>query len=211
MKHFLKISEGIDVEPLLAQIDAHPELWGQFGWRKTLWPHREMTDIWVRYNDVRPFQEKGDYRGFNDEHESVWYPAYEVLTALQPIVSDLMRETDGKRLGGVLITRIPPSAGIAPHVDEGWHVETYDKFYLSLRSAPGAKFICHEGGVEVLEPKVGECWRFDNRLPHSVRNDSAEDRVTLIVCIETEKYKHGLDDRRGPGLAVLERHEPIAA
>jgi hypothetical protein len=185
MKYFLKVLEGIDVGPLVEQIEAHPELWGQFGWRKNIpgGPHKGMTDIWVRYNDYKNLGPK-----FNDEHESVWYPAYEALPALKPILDQLMKATDGKRLGGILITKIPAGGSIAKHIDRGWHVDTYDKFYVSLKSSPRAKFICFDGEGETLEPKAGECWRFDNRLPHSVENESKEDRVTLIVCIETDKY-----------------------
>ena len=188
---FLKIAEGFDVAPLRAQLAAHPELWGQIGWRKNIpgGPHAQMTDIWVRYNDIRPFAARGDFNGFNDEHESIWYPAYEKLPALRGLIYPLMAAVEGERLGGVLITRIPHGAGIAPHVDAGWHVEHYDKFYLSIESAPGARFVCHEGGGrDVLEPKPGEVWRFDNRLPHSVENESGQDRVTLIVCIRTARF-----------------------
>lgn len=145
-----------------------------------------MSDIWVRYNDVEPFEKSGDYSGFNDLHFPIWYPAYEALPALKPVIFDLMTKVEGEHLGGVLITRIPAGCGIAPHVDRGWHVEFYDKFYLSLKSSPGAKFLC---GEDVLEPKPGEIWRFDNRLEHSVVNESNEDRMTLIVCIRTEKYR----------------------
>lgn len=186
-RHFLRVANMLPVAPLVALLEAHPELWGQFGWRKTIagGPHAQMTDIWVRYN---AYSKLGP--GFNDEHDGLWYPAYDVLQpAIQPLISSLMALVDGERLGGVLITRIPPGAGIGKHRDAGWHVEYYDKFYVSLKSGPGAKFICHEGEDDVLEPEVGECWRFDNRLPHSVQNDSAEDRITLIVCIRTEKYR----------------------
>lgn len=186
MKYFQKVAD-LDVMPLLEQLDARPELWGANPWRKTMpgGPHREMTDIWIRYNSP----DRIGKPGFTAEHDSVWYPAYGRLPALRGLIFPLMGMVEGERLGGVLITKIPPGAGIATHVDGGWHVEYYDKFYVSLRSSPGAKFICRD---EVLEPQPGECWRFDNRLPHSVQNDSSEDRITLIVCIRTHKYQdHG--------------------
>jgi hypothetical protein len=189
VRYFQKIAEYPDeARRLRAELDEHPELWGQFGWRKqSLEAHRQMTDIWVRFN--RP--ELAGKPEFVGEHDSIWYPAFDKLRSLRHIIFPLMCEVEGERIGGVLITRIPPGEGIAPHVDRSWHVEYYDKFYVSLQSAPGAKFICHgpDGAGEVLEPKPGECWRFDNRLWHSVRNDSAEDRITLIVCIRTEKYQ----------------------
>ena len=193
-KYFLKIAEGLDIAPLMAELEAQPELWDQHEWRKKIpgGPHSQMTDIWIRYNDIRPYQAKGDYRGFTGEHDSVWYPAYAKLPALRGLIYPLMAMVEGERLGGVLITRIPPGHGIGAHVDAGWHVEYYDKFYISLKSAPGAKFICHHGAGEVLEPAPGECWRFDNRFMHSVKNESTADRITLIVCIRTQRYQdHG--------------------
>lgn len=188
MKHFLKVAEGLDVAPLLDQLARQPDLWGAYGWRKAIagGPHGGMTDVWVRYNAP----EKIGRPGFTDEHDSVWYPAYARLPALRSIIYPLMSLVEGERLGGVLITKIPPGAGIAPHVDGGWHVEYYDKFYVSLKSAPGADFCC---GEERLNPRAGDVWRFDNRLRHWVENKSSEDRVTLIVCIRTQRYQdHGV-------------------
>lgn len=189
MEHFTKISDGIDVGPLLRQIDANPALWNANSSRKERAgsPHTAMSDIWVRYNS--PERARPDFSGFNDEHVPSWYPAWHALPALRPIIFDLMAKVRGEMLGGVLITRIPPGCGISPHVDEGWHVEYYEKFYVSLQSGPGAEFCCSEGGVtESLNPKAGECWLFDNRKLHWVVNDSGKDRLTLIVCIRTDLF-----------------------
>lgn len=194
MKYFLKVSEGINVKPLLWQLGSNPDLWDMHRRRKEgpSTPHSKMSDIWVRYNDVEPYEKSGNYAGFNDQHFPIWYPAYQRMPALKPLIFNLMAQVDGEHLGGILITRIPPGEKIAQHVDRGWHVEYHDKFYLSVKSGPGAKFICHEGDTEALEPKAGDCWRFDNRLSHSVVNDSNEDRITLIICIRTEKYKNAV-------------------
>lgn len=190
MPHFLKISEGIDVSELARQLDENPELWDANTSRKTHAgsPHTQMSDIWVRYNDKRRL-DLNNLAAFNNEHVPVWYPAWEKLTALRPILFDLMAKVQGEMIGGVLITRIPPGMGIAPHVDLGWHVDQYDKFYLSVRSAPGADFICeHDGVTERLNPKPGEIYLFDNRKCHSVENKSDQDRITAIMCIRTEKF-----------------------
>ena len=189
MRYFQKMPYQIDVTDLNKQLAASPHLWGEYGWRKTdpSKVHSEMTDIWVRYNDIGKYA-KFD-RSFNDEHVPVWYPAWDELPALKPIIlgpNGLMGREEGEMLGGVLITRIPAGGRIAPHEDKGWHVGYYDKFYISLQSAPGAVFYC---GEEAINPKTGDCWRFDNRREHWVVNDSDQARVTLIVCIRTEKYQ----------------------
>ena len=188
MLYFQKMPYQIDVTDLNRQLAANPELWGAYGWRKDHGSgvHAGMTDIWVRYNDKRKYKQLT--AEFNDEHVPVWYPAWEKLPALRSIIigpDGLMGREEGEMLGGVLITRIPPGYRIEKHEDKGWHVGYYDKFYISLQSAPGAVFYC---GDEAINPETGDCWRFDNRREHWVVNDSDQDRVTLIVCIRTEKY-----------------------
>ena len=185
MQHFEHIC-NFDVSDLRAQLAAHPELWDQHTRRKEApgSPHGGMSDIWVRYNDVTPYAVSGDYSRFNDEHVPVWYSAYTALPALRPILISLMARVGGEMLGGVLITRVPPGRGIAPHADKSWHVDYFEKFYISIQGQQGAIFGCaHDGVEEALTPMTGECWLFDNHKKHWVVNDSAEDRITLIVCI----------------------------
>lgn len=188
---FTKLAEGWDVSAINAEIAAHPELWDSVNYRKVgaNTPHSRMSDIWVRYNDIRPFQERDDYRGLNDPHIPIWYPAWEMLPSLQPVVFRLMKMVRGEMIGAVLITRIPDGEGIDRHTDASWHVDYFSKFYVSLRAAQGARF--HVDG-EFIEPEVGDVYRFDNKMPHWVTNESGQDRVTLIVCIRTAMFKEGI-------------------
>lgn len=185
---FTLIREGVDVRPILAALELHPELWDAHTLRKTGdgSPHRGMSDIWIRYNDARECERTGDWSKFNHAHDSVWYPAFYAMPELSPLIFDLMREVQGERLGGVLITRIPPGSGIAPHIDRGWHVDYYDKYYLSLKSAPGANFHC---GEHFINPRPGDIYRFDNRIEHWVENTSSSDRMTLIICIRSDRAR----------------------
>jgi hypothetical protein len=188
MRHFHKIYDGVDVAPLLGELDAQPELWDFHTARKDIpaGPHSLMSDVWIRYRAIEELTERKHYK---EPHLPVWYPAWHRLPALHPIVFDMMARTRGEILGGVLITRIPPGEGIAPHTDDGWHVDYYDKFYLSLRSEPGADFVCDGGGyLETLNPRPGEVYLFDNRKNHWVENESDSERITLIVCIRTEQF-----------------------
>ena len=192
MNHFQLIRSGIDVGPVLNEIERHPELWNANRRRKEApgTPHSQMSDIWVRYNDSKPFEESGDWSKFNDVHVPVWYPAWNALPSLKPIVFELMSAIGGEMIGGILITKIPPGCGIDPHTDAGWHVEYYDKFYLQLKNSPGCVFGASHGGViEELEPSPGDIWLFDNRKLHWVRNASKEDRITCIVCIRSDMFQ----------------------
>ena len=181
MKHLFS---GVDVSKLAMAIKRQPELWNKHKQRLELYentgPHNGLSDIWVRYNDFDNF--KGDMAEFNSEHDSVWYPAYDMLPQVRDIVFPLMNAVEGERLGGVLITKIPPGKTCKPHVDGGWHAEYYDKYAVQIESSEGQAFHFH-GESFVSMP--GDVYWFDNSKTHWVTNESNQDRVTMIVCIKS--------------------------
>lgn len=168
----------VDISVLKGQLQD-PTLYGKYNFRReyAASPHLAMTDIWVRYNHVNNMGEK-----FNDEHTSVWYPVIEKIPAVLPIVFQIMQHVGGERLGGVLITKIPPGGRIEPHTDSGWHAEYYDKFYVAVQNGKGSIFGFQDGDIDAKE---GEVWQFDNSVPHWVINNSDQDRIAMIVCIRT--------------------------
>lgn len=184
MQNFLKIAEGINVLPLQMAIVRQPELFGKYKHRSAAYdsPHSEMSDIWVRYNAIENFEKSP--ANFNDSHESVWYPGYHAIPQIRPIIFGLMAQVEGERLGGVLITKIPPGGKIAPHVDRGWHAEYYEKYYIPIQNDQGAVFGFEDG---VIEPSLGDVYWFNNSNPHWVENNSSRDRIALIVCIRSHK------------------------
>jgi hypothetical protein len=201
MRHFQLISEGIDVAPILAEMADCADLWDAHTARKNGEgsPHKQMSDLWLRFNSVGPF-ERGErpWSEFSAEHTPINYPAWYRLPTLRKAIFDLMHMVDGEALYGVIITRIAPGSGIDPHRDDSFHVQLTEKFYLSLQSEPGARFHCIEpdGAVESLQPKPGEWWLFDNRKTHAVTNRSGADRITAIACIRTEKFGRRYEEQR---------------
>jgi hypothetical protein len=181
MADFTPIAHCRLVPQLLGELAAAPELWDQHNARKAApgSPHTQMSDIWLRYNDPKNFGPR-----FNDEHLPVNYPAWHRLPSARRICFDLMALTEGEVLGGVLITKIPSGGAIAPHEDKGWHVGYYSKYYVCLGGAPGAIMATPD---EELCPLPGQVHLFDNRKVHWVENKSLFDRITLIVCIRTNK------------------------
>src|ERR1700748_2278121 len=119
MRNFLKICDGINVEPLNFLLKQKPELWDVRTKRKDDpdSPHCAMSDIWVRYNDDTEAKATGDYSKFNDPHFPVWYPAANDLSQIKPIALGLMAKMGASHLGGILITKIPSGGVIEPHVD----------------------------------------------------------------------------------------------
>lgn len=198
MRHFQQIASGIDVSGVMAELADDPSLWNEHQIRRTApgTPHRASSDLWCRFNDVRPFEAgTRPWSEFNDQHIPINYRAWSALPSLRKITFDLMRQVEAEGLYGVLITKIPPGGRIEPHRDASWHVSFTDKFYLSLQSAPGAVFCCdHDGAREELNPEPGQIWLFDNRRLHWVENNSTEDRITAIICLRTEMFGRHLGE-----------------
>ncbi len=183
MRHFLQVAAGIDVLPLLLELNRQPKLWNRHTARtEGCSPHAAVDDIWVRFRDPA---ELTSAQAFAEPFQPVMYPAWHALPALRPIVFALMARLAAVQLGGILITRVPPGAQVAPHDDRGrWHPEYFTtKVYIPLASNDRCVNSCAE---ETVVMRVGEAWTFDNLKTHATINDGAEDRMTLIVSLRCE-------------------------
>lgn len=185
MKHFFKIAQGIDVSKLGLELTLNPQLWNQYNNRKDFdgSSHKVTSDIWVRYNDPKNLDL--GYDKFTSEHDSVWYPAYDNLPSLRPIIFGLMAKVESVRLGGVLITKIPPGGHVLPHSDSGWHPEYYNvKVYVPIFSNPQVINRVEDEQV-IMAP--GDAWYFNNLQEHEVINNGNTERVTLIICYRKDR------------------------
>jgi hypothetical protein len=184
MRFFQKIAEGIDTAPAIAQLNAHSELWNaHLGRAYEASPHYGVQDIWVRYRKLEEIQ--ADPRKAIEPHWAEFYPCWQRLSALHPIVFGLMARVQATYLGGILITKIPPGGRVKPHDDRGsWHAETMNcKVYVPLQANDGCVNYC---GDESLIIRTGEAVIFNNLVTHSVENNGDADRITLICCYKVE-------------------------
>lgn len=184
MKNFQRIAAGVDVTPLLHAIQRQPQLWNANKLRTThpMSPHTQVSDIWLRFGDLAPY-ENSDVAAlgtFIDENENIFYDAWAKLPQARAIIFDLMRRVEGVRLGRVIITKTPPGKGIPPHEDTGSPAEYYERYHVMLQNGPGSIFKC---GDETVTMMPGEVFWFDNSIVHSVVNNSADDRITLIIDV----------------------------
>jgi uncharacterized cupin superfamily protein len=189
MKNFQQIASGVNITRLLLEIHQHPELWNRNPARLYAGsPHEHSDDIWVRTNNENPYLLKKSYEGFNDEHDSVWYPAYYALPSIRQLVFDLARNVEAERIGGVFLWRVKPGKEIHSHADHGWHPEYYDKFNICLQAAEGCAFVWEDDG-EVLYERPGDVTRFVNTTRHQVINESSDDYIVMVVCLRTHDYE----------------------
>lgn len=182
--HFARIAEGIDVAPLLAQIDGHPELWDRHRERTVMpdSPHREVSDIWLRY---RPQRELTSPQTHGEPHFSEWYPEAGVLSMIRPMAHRLMTLDSVVHLGGILVTRIMPGCQVYPHHDRGtWHAEYHNfKVYVCLRGNEGCvnRF---EDDEFVMRP--GDAWMFNNQVIHACENRGDTERLSAIFAMRID-------------------------
>lgn len=173
-------SRHYSVAAAQAQLEAHPEVWNQHTWRTEHpnSPHREVDDIWVRYNDLTNFDP--DPAVFNGPHDPVWYPVIHKLPAIRELAMRAMVDFGYAVLGGVLITRIPPGKQVYPHSDHGWHARRYEKLCVQIKGDQRQAF--HFNDVS-LSANDGDVYWFDNSFVHWVTNDSDRERISMIVCV----------------------------
>lgn len=181
MKNFQKIAQGVDVMPLLHAIQTQPELWNVHSLR-TMYPqspHHQAEDIWLRFNPI-----SGDITDVINDKNCMNYEGFQALPQARPIIFDLMRRVEGEQLGRVIITKLAPGAEITPHEDGGAPATYYERYHIILQNLPGSIFNC---GDETVTMKQGDVWWFNNQQVHSVVNNSADDRLTMICDIRVCK------------------------
>jgi hypothetical protein len=184
MQHFTHIGK-VDVLPLRLQLGLHPELWDQHTGRteRADSPHAGVSDCWLRW---RPLETLRSAENYNEPFsELAWYPAVHALPAARPILMDIMQRVGGTALGGCIITRIKPGGQVKMHSDAAsWHAQNYHlKVYVVVTTNDKVTNCCNG---ETYVPSIGECFSFDNRLPHAVFNEGDDDRWTLMAAIRTE-------------------------
>lgn len=189
MKNFQRLSSGIDIHPLLLAVKRRPDLWKEDTYLRDYpqGPFAQIESIMLRFPEKSVHETEAellDHTSKFDQHENIDYPAYKILIEARPIVMNLMGYVGGERLGRVMINKIAPGGVIYPHVDTKSHTDYYSRFHVVLQSQPGVIF---RAGDEQIYMGVGEVWWFDNAQEHEVINNSADDRIHMIIDIRTSK------------------------
>jgi hypothetical protein len=175
MRHFLKIAGNVDTVPVLNALAINESLWNEVTIRTAhpASPHSQADDILVFFNEI-----PDDPTSVIDDIQTRPYPAWPALPQLRSLVFDLMRRVEATQLGRVMITRLAPGARIAAHVDEGAPATFFQRYQIALQSNAGALFRIDD---ETVCFATGDAWWVNNRAEHEVINNSADDRIVLIV------------------------------
>jgi hypothetical protein len=189
MKNFQRISSGLNVQPLMLALNRRPELWKEDTYLRDYpqGPFADMESIMLRFPVKGVYEtekEALDHLSKYDPHENIDYPPYKLLHEFRPVIMNLMTYVQGERLGRVMLNKLRPGGQIFPHADTPSHAEYYSRFHVVLKSRPGVDFQC---GDEHCYMEEGSCYWFNNKLTHSVMNNSGQDRVHMIIDIRTSR------------------------
>lgn len=192
MENFAYISGGLDTTPLMLTIKRNPDLWKADTYLRDYpqGPFGEIESIMLRFPEKRVMDQEAEIEAYKrgeskfDQHESIDHPPYKFLTEARPMVMNLMAYVGGERLGRVMINKIKPGGKIFPHADTPEHANYWDRFHIVLQSSKGVVFRC---GDETVYMATGEVWWFQNANEHEVINNSAEDRIHMVIDIRTRQ------------------------
>ncbi len=182
MKNFQQLAT-IDVVPLLNEILRQPGLWKADTYLRD-YPQGPFGDTETIFLRFPPASVTELERGQKDQHECVWMDGAIHLPSARTPIFALMARVDGERLGRVMINKLRPGGRIYPHADTPVHADYWDRYHVVLQSGPGCNFRC---GDETVNMATGSVWWFQNAIEHEVVNNSADDRIHLIVDIRTRR------------------------
>jgi len=181
VSRFVQLASGVDVVPVMLELARADHLWDKNPERRLYpgTPHAAMTDITVRYMPEADITM--ETRGA--EHRNVFWPAWHALPSLRPMVFALMTRVQAVELGSILLTKLPPGAGIEPHSDAGNWAPTYYNTKAHITLAGSALVRCEDDAVVMRQ---GDIWTFNNLLTHSVECIGEDDRICCIVSMRAE-------------------------
>lgn len=166
---------------LATQIYHKPDLWKADTYLRDYpqGPFGDTETIFLRFPPASVTELEQSQK---DQHECIWMEGAIHLPAARPIILWLITRVEGERLGRVMINKLRPGGRIFPHADTPVHAEYWDRHHVVIQSAPGSTFRC---GDETINMQTGQVWWFQNAIEHEVINNSATDRIHMIIDIRT--------------------------
>lgn len=185
MRNFYRVAQNVNIAPIAHTLVRHPELWNQNDFRTKFpgTPHVDVDDILLRFSDTTKCDTTTKVIG---DDFPIWLPPADIMFPhCADIVYGLMRDVGAYQLDRLIISRIKPGGQILPHADnEGDYVNTDDRsrYHVVIQGFPGSLYNCGNDTVQML---TGEVWWFNAHEIHSVKNNSVDDRIHLLIDVRT--------------------------
>ena len=179
MQYFKLIRSGVDVAPLLEEVQSQPQAWLIDTARQDrIRAQRETNTIFLRSAVSRPDLHINENQESRLTSASKWFPM--ALAFMTEFAASM-----GCQLSRATIVRLKPKSQVFRHIDEGSYYFLRDRFHLVLKSAAGSVLM---SGGEQVRMQEGELWWFDNKQHHEAYNDSGEWRVHYIFDLLSTDY-----------------------
>src|SRR5215467_14289057 len=96
MRNFQLVASNVDVMPLILALQIRSHLWNQHNFRTsyTGTPHRDVDDVLLRFSSPEKTVNPEHLNDVLEDMEPVFYPAWQELPQVRPIVFDLMRRVE---------------------------------------------------------------------------------------------------------------------
>jgi hypothetical protein len=177
LQHFKLLDAAVDIQPLLAELDANAQYWLHDTSRQDrVKVQRETHSIYLR-SAVKPFPP--GVTSSNDVHESRCTAMAKHFPRILGWTENVATSVGGE-LGRVTVVRLAPHGKVYRHIDRGEYYRVRDRYHLVLKSPMGSIL---GAGDEWLRMQEGELWWFNNKVPHEAHNESGDWRVHLIFDV----------------------------
>lgn len=174
LQHFKLLDSAVDIQPLLAELDANAHYWLHDTSRQDkINVQRETHTIYLR-SAIKPLPP--GVTSSNDVHESRRTALAEHFPVILEWVQNVAASR-GSELGRVTLVRLAPHGRVYRHIDQGEYYRVRDRYHLVLSSPAGSVL---GAGNEWVRMQEGELWWFNNKVPHEAYNESDEWRIHLI-------------------------------
>lgn len=191
---FRALTGGVDVEPLLLEIDALPPA----AWLASQWKWHLGTWFLILRGGPQTGVPGSPLAGGG----GVDAPVLDRLPALRRVIDTAFPAPAPLAWVGLS----PPQSCIRLHVDNLAWWDEHHRIHVPLRTSPGAR-LCADGHFQHLP--AGTMWAFDNSRPHGALNDGPP-RLHLVVDLPpTEAVERwiaaGVDHPGAPDEVALAR------
>ena len=172
--HFTRLTEHVNITPLLEELDAAPEMWiADTSRQRKVRCQRHTRNIFLRA-PKKPLPPGAT--NANDVHESRVAPAARRFPSALALCERIAEEFEAT-LGRATLVALLPKSRVFPHVDAGAYYRVRDRLHLVLKSSQGSPL---SAGDETVVMHPGELWAFNNKARHWANNPSLQTRVHLI-------------------------------
>ena len=177
LKHFNQTSK-FDPNYVREEIN-NSTFWNWINLRRLAYQsqHKHVEDIVLRF---QPVQGMFTFEDFLNGKECADLFVQKYLPKTTELVIAL---TSRFKVGRVVIAKLKAGGSIGTHVDEGEYHKDYSRYHLVVDTNPQVTFTCEDETIHMPE---GTIWWFNNRVPHSVKNEGDTDRTHIIVDIKKQ-------------------------